>query len=734
MCNSEWRLKLLSLSIGALLPLTPALACGPDFPYRLLGDRENALRELPEGNFGFETSRLGPRIPGLGQAGDATLDRYWDEDQQRYIDARVAADQQQLSVEQASRSKALRQLSDARQVERDGADLPPELRLYTAGAVAFAQGEHAVAAEYFRRVLALPVGERALRSTWASYSLGRSLALLAVSAPSDEMDNARLAAYQQRLRQEAVASFQQVRQQVAAGLADPLELGIASLGEEARLRLDEGDWGAAIRLYASQSLHNSSTGYSSLRQVARELAQLPDAELRSALHSLEVQQLLTAQVLTRIDDYDGQRPVGGERLLHLLREGAIAKLENADRLAALSYQSGDYQGAQDFLQRAGDGGLAWWLRAKLALRDGDKTTAAQAYAKAAKAFPADEDWGWRRNENWQYETLKPHCRVQGEAAILAMERGDYLVAFDQLYRSGEVYWQDAAEVAERVLSTDELKAYVDQNVQAAPIKDGEEYAWERPVPNRLRQLLGRRLLREQRYEEAVTYFVRPELQAAARDYGQARDAADSAWGRIARAEAYYKAAVLARVQGMELLGYELAPDSAWSDGNYGAQMQKPVQAAGLLSPAEATLQNATMAQPNRRYHYRWVAADLANRSADLLPARSQAFAATLCKATGWLINNDPDTARSFYRRYVEHGAYIPLGAAFGTPYCDEPDFERARDRLWVEREQAARELLRPFKYSLPAALLAAAAAFIYWRRRRAGLAIVDKTAEESRNE
>lgn len=734
MCNSEWRLKLLSLSIGALLPLTPALACGPDFPYRLLGDRENALRELPEGNFGFETSRLGTRIPGLGQAGDATLDRYWDEDQQRYIDARVAADQQQLSAEQASRSKALRQLSDARQVERDGADLPPELRLYTAGAVAFAQGEHAVAAEYFRRVLALPVGERALRSTWASYSLGRSLALLAVSAPVEAMDDVQLAAYQQRLRQEAVASFQQVRQQVAAGLADPLELGIASLGEEARLRLDEGNWGAAIRLYASQSLHNSSTGYSSLRQVARELAQLPDAELRSALHSLEVQQLLTAQVLTRIDDYDGQRPVGGERLLHLLREGAIAKLENADRLAALSYQSGDYQGAQDFLQHAGDGGLAWWLRAKLALRDGDKTTAAQAYAKAAKAFPADEDWGWRRNENWQYETLKPHCRVQGEAAILAMERGDYLEAFDQLYRSGEVYWQDAAEVAERVLSTDELKAYVDQNVQAAPIKDGEEYAWERPVPNRLRQLLGRRLLREQRYEEAVTYFVRPELQAAARDYGQARDAADSAWGRIARAEAYYKAAVLARVQGMELLGYELAPDSAWSDGNYGAQMQKPVQAAGLLSPAEATLQNATMAQPNRRYHYRWVAADLANRSADLLPARSQAFAATLCKATGWLINNDPDTARSFYRRYVEHGAYIPLGAAFGTPYCDEPDFERARDRLWVEREQAARELLRPFKYSLPAALLAAAAAFIYWRRRRAGLAIVDKTAEESRNE
>ena len=63
----------------------------------------------------------------------------------------------------------------------------------------------------------------------------------------------------------------------------------------------------------------------------------------------------------------------------------------------------------------------------------------------------------RRTENWDYETLKPRCRIEGEMAILALERGDYREAFDQLYRSGDIYWQDAAEVAERVLSLDELK-------------------------------------------------------------------------------------------------------------------------------------------------------------------------------------------------------------------------------------------------------------------------------------
>src|SRR5690606_6101871 len=108
--------------------------------------------------------------------------------------------------------------------------------------------------------------------------------------------------------------------------------------------------------------------------------------------------------------------------------------------------------------------LAWWLRAKLALRDGDKVAAAAAYAKAAQAFPQTESWGDRRTPEFDYETLQPKCRVEGESAILALQRGDYLQAFDQLYHSGDIYWLDAATVAERVLTVDELKQYVDTKV------------------------------------------------------------------------------------------------------------------------------------------------------------------------------------------------------------------------------------------------------------------------------
>lgn len=99
--------------------------------------------------------------------------------------------------------------------------------------------------------------------------------------------------------------------------------------------------------------------------------------------------LLTAYLLSHIGwDYDRQQPAQERRLPRLLQAGVGDNLDDADRLAALSYQQGDFVAAQGYLRHAGDTGLAWWLRAKLALREGDKAQAAAAYAKAAAAFPA----------------------------------------------------------------------------------------------------------------------------------------------------------------------------------------------------------------------------------------------------------------------------------------------------------------------------------------------------------
>ncbi|WP_139317888.1 hypothetical protein [Pseudomonas sp. PA1(2017)] len=716
MYHPEWQRRLLSAGIGLLLPLSPAIACGPDFPYLLLNDRQNALAQMPEGSFVQEIRKLGATIPGLGRASEATLQQYPGTNDRLPIQ-REEVEKSQLQDGLFERVQRLRALTEAAQVESQGAELPAELRLYTAGAVAFAQGDHWQAAEHFQRVLALPAEQRKLRSTWAAYSLGRSLALMSGEATdTNEPD----------LPQRAAAAFELTRQLAIEGFDDPLELALASLGEQARLYLHAGEWSQAIALYASQAIHGSETGTSSLREVGASLAALDDQHLRPLLHQQAVRQLLSAKLLAGIQ----HSSLPAERLLTLIQQTDIQQLDDADRLAAIAYREGNYASTQRFLDRATDSGLTWWLRAKMALRAGDSEAASQAYAEAAKGFPEDENWGWRRNGDWLNETLKPKCRIEGESAILALERGDYLQAFEQLYRGGDIYWQDAAAVAERVLTTDELKGYVDSQVASAPQPvDSEPWNyWDRPTAMRLRELLARRLMRDGRYDEARGYFAQAEQQQAAADYQQARERAQSAWTDIGRAEAYFEAASLLRRQGMELLGYELGPDNYVYAGNYperynSAQMisdAEPIETGGLLSAAEAQRWNATAAAPYRRFHYRWIAADLASSASDLLPERSQAFASTLCAATDWMINVDPQRAQSYYRRYVEQGALrLPPAPAFvfGVGACETPDFQAARKRQWIERGQAVRQVAYEHQGALTALSIAVVGVAIYWRRR-----------------
>ncbi|QXI40843.1 hypothetical protein [Pseudomonas xantholysinigenes] len=703
----NWPRRLLCLSLS--VPFGPALACGPDFPMQLLGDRAQALAELPEGNFAFEVNRLGQQIAGLKPTTDITLTPYWDSDDNArpYREQRSQAEASELPAALQEKVAQLRNLQDPRQVEEQGADLPDELRLYLAGAVAFDNGEHAVAADYFAQVLALPAEQRKLRSTWAAYSQGRALAAL-----SQQSSDAAPA-----LQAQARQAFQLARTLSADGFSDPLELGVASLGEEARLAKLAGDWNSAVQLYASQSRLGSGNGYSSLRQLADELVAMPDEQLQRQLQQPLPRKLLTAYLLSHIGwDYDSQQPAQEQRLPALLRASLGEQLDDADRLAALSYQQGDFATAQGYLKQAGDTGLAWWLRAKLALRDGDKAQAAAAYAKAAAAFPREESWGSRQTPDWDYESLKPGCRVEGEGAILALERGDYLQAFDLLYRSQDIYWQDAANVAERVLTLDELKGYVDAQVPAAPVAQAEEGGYvPRPVATQLRELLGRRLLREGRYDEAPAYFATPQLQADAKAYGQNRQDALSRWTATGRAEALYAAASLARTSGMEILGYEMAPDYAWLGGSYSLGNAE-LQPGPFIGAGEVQRQLASVAKPDQRYHYRYVAADLANQAADQLPHSSQAFAAVLCTAAGWVAGSDQEIA--LYKRYVQQGPFVMWAEDFGKQ-CEQPRFDQANLRYLTESLDKVRATLRPYKAQvLPAGLAILAGLAWLWLRRR----------------
>jgi hypothetical protein len=701
MFTRNWPRHLLCLSLS--LPLGSALACGPDFPMRLLDNRGQSLAELPEGNFSFEVSRLGHAINGLKNV-TAGAD-YSDEPDS--VALRDQAEQVGLSAEQQVLVKHLRSLTDARQVETEGAQLPPELRWYLAGAVAFGAGDSALAASYFKKVLALPAEQRATRSTWAAYSLGR--ALFAMSAEADAAPD---------LLEQSAKAFEQTRQLSIDGFSDPLELGVASLGEEARVVRTAGDWNRAIELYATQNLHGSAVGYTSLKLLMADLMTLPEDQVAELLKGQPVQQLVTASLISRLGWSFGDQPANEQKMIKLLQNSTRGSLDNADRLAAMNYQQGDYASAKAFLEHAGDGGLAWWLRAKLAVRDGDKTAAAAAYAKAAQAFPQNESWGDRLTPDYDYESLQPKCRVEGESAILALQRGDYLQAFDQLYRSQSIYWFDAATVAERVLTLEELKQYVDTQVPAPPPLTQQERDNYVPLPvaASLRNLLGRRLLREGHYEQALAYFDNDGLRHKARLYGEQRQAADSAWWPTRRAAALFNAAWTAREWGMDILGYEMAPDYATLGGNFILENAE-LKVGPLVAEDEVKRQQASAAQPDQRYHYRFVATALASKAADNLPHTSQAFAAVLCEASGW--NSSLAEQSAIYQRYVKEGPYVEWAADFGHQ-CPYPDFENADKRYVTQVTDAARSALRPYKTPLQigSVLAFAAVALMMFKRRR----------------
>jgi hypothetical protein len=102
----------------------------------------------------------------------------------------------------------------------------------------------------------------------------------------------------------------------------------------------------------------------------------------------------------------------------------------------------------------------------------------------------------------------------------------------------------------------------------------------------------------------------------------------------------------------------MSPHFAFAGGSYSLDNHYwepfgPPPAANLPNAAEAQRQAASQAQPNQRFHYRAVAADL-------LPARSQAFAASLCQASSCLIDTDYAGARE--QRW--HYRTIVLGEAF----------------------------------------------------------------------
>ncbi len=180
----------------------------------------------------------------------------------------------------------------------------------------------------------------------------------------------------------------------------------------------------------------------------------------------------------------------------------------------------------------------------------------------------------------------------------------------------------------------------------------------------IRPLLGRRLAREGRYVEARVFLpesVSDDLDAFALNMAAGTDASKS---DAARATGLWGAARVAQRSGMELFGTELAPDWHVYDGGFVGSMTPDGRTAeGPAAVSEKELQKVALtgASNENRFHYRYIAADLAWQAAELMPDTSHETARVLCIAGSWLKLRDPKAADRFYKALVRRCGNTPLG-------------------------------------------------------------------------
>ncbi len=671
-------------SVGATLAIcaASAVACGPDFPNRLLDNGDAAVVQAPVATFAQEVARLAPshavlfksqRLPDRELPYRDAVKRL---DLKEVEEAAVFSQAEFAAYRQAREyifkyDKALAagitrengvprkpQVAFVAPVVPEGRGAAREFSAYLRGSLLWYQGQTNAAIGAWSALLDQPLDERRHRSTWAAFMLGKAY-------------------LGQRKFADAVTQFQSVRRLAREGLSDVLGLAASSYGWEARAELDRENVGRALALYLDQLATGEASVTNSLKFAATHAWTLPATQRVELVKQTPARRVLVAYALSQDESYFGPDAGAQKAFLAAIEAAGIPIMEEADRLAWAAYRAGDMQLAARFLVLAPrDSVMTQLVESKLLLRQGREKEAMDALANIVKSFPESpvmhERYAGFSSPVWEMHREPLGERLRAELGVLHLARNEFVQALDLLLRGG--YWQDAAYVAERVLTAGELQAYVDKNWTAqsyAAVEEELKLSYRNAIGTpgeNVRYVLGRRLVRDGKLEQARPYLpptLRPVLDAYIRHQRVGHDAQAV---RPPRAEALWKAACIARYAGMELMGTELDPDwavyrGAFQEAALSTTRAKPdfaVQAKPSARELERAKQSAPT--PNSRYHYRALALDLAWRAAQLMPDESAQTAEVLCTAGGWLKDFDRIGADRFYKALVKRcGQTTELG-------------------------------------------------------------------------
>jgi hypothetical protein len=308
--------------------------------------------------------------------------------------------------------------------------------------------------------------------------------------------------------------------------------------------------------------------------------------------------------------------------------------------------------------------------------------------------------GYEDYYSWSFDQS-----ASGDMGGLRLERADFVQALETFWRGG--LWEDAAYVAEHVLSAAELREFVDQQPDAAG-------SGALSLPSRglgdLKYLLGRRLVREDQYQDADRYIKPPYDKVLAKYVQALNDGANEKLPKEERARAWFTAAWLARYDGMELMGTEASPDGFDSGGAFENVDLTKQRTSGfwtlstyvngketiadiplVLKPSKQEIKRLGLyrTSPDVRFHYRVIAGALAMRAAALLPDNTAELADVMNTAGRWVADRDDKVANRYYDQLESRCAKTDIGRSAIARHWFVDD-----TGPWSREQAANREAMR----------------------------------------
>jgi hypothetical protein len=720
------------LCAAAALGAATVIACGPFFPESALVLPRGILQP-PLFHFQGELNQipLPPDIHPTHPAGSPayTLDLEMAEIEkivaempdcdvwlQRYRSLRramlYAGDSSEHSMRQEDSSAAVNWAKAKRDLSDVIAPLPEDVRLYLQGAAARLDANDLVsddplkaAREFWRQLLALPAEQRTHRSTWAAWMLFRT-------SPHDEQGR----------------WLAETRKLARAGFKDCLHLGIEAtyiLGRAGsdyaeKSEVTSADWKRAAMLRA---LLGHSRAEDRLRHDRRLLTDWSADFAREVVADDFLRRVQMLQLIESMESRGGweqgfQRTPSQDddlpRWLDSFESAGVKDQQEAVLLAWISYNGARFEDARRWLALApADDMNALALRGKLAAMRGDRREAQAHLMRMAAKLPTPElgvrsTWERARDSEWfplttaNYAAVRTH-KLLGDCAVSQVARNDFAGALQTFLRTD--YWHDTAYVAERLLSVEELltlsragrlprlekMSVPDATPPPNPLRigflEGKYGGWAHPEGmERFTYLVGRRLAREGFIKDACRLLPADLEQALMHFAAEMRRSKDARLSSEDRAQALWTAAQIERRLGMELFGFEAAPDftlvggsfeltsfhewrqaAFWRD-SWTSEPQTPQQALIFKPVLPATADELWRARHygprhEQRFHYRYIAAELAWRAAGMMTRDTEENARLLAIAGGWLKNRDPKSADRFYKALVSRNPSVPLAQA-----------------------------------------------------------------------